>query len=78
MATGVTHQIRVHLASIGHPIVGDMLYRAVNSERFGLNRHFLHARVLEFRHPEDGRTIRVEAELPADLQEVLQRLKIRI
>ena len=77
MATGVTHQIRVHLASIGHPIVGDLLYGAVNSERFGLNRHFLHARVLEFRHPEDGRTIRVEAELPAKLEEVLSRVKMK-
>ena len=77
MATGVTHQIRVHVASIGHPIVGDLLYGAVNSARFGLNRHFLHARVLAFRHPEDGRTIRVEAELPAELEQVLSRVKMK-
>jgi 23S rRNA pseudouridine1911/1915/1917 synthase len=77
MATGVTHQIRVHLASIGHPIIGDSLYGATNAERFGLNRHFLHARGLEFRHPKDGRTIKVDAGLPTELQEVLTRLKMK-
>jgi 23S rRNA pseudouridine1911/1915/1917 synthase len=77
MATGVTHQIRVHLAAIGHPILGDVLYGQAGSETFGLNRHFLHARVLEFRHPKDGRTIRAEAGLPRELQEVLTRLKMK-
>lgn len=78
MATGVTHQIRLHLSAIGHPIVNDPLYGAANPKPFGLTRHFLHARLLQFRHPADGRVIRVESELPADLQEVLKRLKIRI
>ena len=78
MATGVTHQIRAHLSAIGHPIVNDPLYGAASSKPFGLTRHFLHARLLQLRHPADGRVIRVECELPADLQEVLQRLKIRI
>ena len=77
MATGVTHQIRVHLAAVGHPIVADALYGDAGSETFGLDRHFLHARVLEFRHPEDGRTIKVEAPLPGELQQVLKRLKIK-
>ena len=77
MATGVTHQIRVHLSAIGHPIVGDLLYGAVDSERVGINRHFLHARALEFRHPKDGRRIKVEAGLPEEFQGVLTRLKIK-
>ena len=77
METGVTHQIRVHLAAVGHPIVADPLYGDADPETFGLKRHFLHARVLEFRHPEDGRTINVEAALPEELQEVLSRLKIK-
>ena len=77
MATGVTHQIRVHLAAVGHPIVADALYGDAGSETFRLDRHFLHARVLEFRHPEDRRTIKVEAPLPGELQQVLKRLKIK-
>lgn len=77
MATGVTHQIRVHLASIGHPIVGDVLYGQAGLATFGLDRHFLHARALEFRHPKDGRRIKVEAELPKELQQVLSHLKMK-
>jgi 23S rRNA-/tRNA-specific pseudouridylate synthase len=77
MATGVTHQIRVHLAAMGHPIVGDVVYGQAGSETFGLNRHFLHARALEFRHPKDGRRIKVEAELPKVLQQVLSHLKMK-
>jgi len=76
MASGVTHQIRVHLAAIGHPIVADALYGAPGTETFGLDRHFLHARSLQFHHPETGGTVTVEAELPAQLKEVLKRLKI--
>jgi 23S rRNA pseudouridine1911/1915/1917 synthase len=76
MATGVTHQIRVHLAAVGCPIVGDVLYGQAGSEKFGLNRHFLHARALEFRHPKDGWKIIVEAELPNELQQVLSHLKM--
>lgn len=77
MATGVTHQIRAHLSAIGHPIVGDSLYGAADSKPAGLTRHFLHARLLQFRQPADGRPIRVESELPVDLQEMLRRLKIK-
>ena len=77
MATSVTHQIRVHLAAVGHPIVADALYGDAGSETFRLDRNFLHARVLEFRHPEDRRTIKVEAPLPGELQQVLKRLKIK-
>ena len=78
MMTGVTHQIRVHLAAIGHPIVGDALYGAADSESFGLKRQFLHALKLQFRHPKTGRNFTVEAPLPNDLKKVLTRLKLWI
>jgi len=77
METGVTHQIRVHLATIGHAIVADALYGAAGSATFGLRRHFLHAWSLEFVHPEHARAVRVEADLPGDLQGVLEQLQIR-
>jgi 23S rRNA pseudouridine1911/1915/1917 synthase len=77
MASGVTHQIRVHLAAIGRPIVGDALYGAQGKESFGLARHFLHARGLEFRHPDGQRTVRLESAIPADLTAVLERLGIK-
>ena len=71
--TGRTHQIRVHLASIGHPVVGDKLYGG-KRETLGLQRHFLHAESLEFSTP-DGKRIKVESELPQDLRKVLSILK---
>ena len=77
MATGVTHQIRVHLAAIGHPIVADPLYGAEHADNFGLQRHFLHALRLEFRHPDSEQLMKIEAELPDDLRRVLNRLKIK-
>jgi 23S rRNA pseudouridine1911/1915/1917 synthase len=78
METGVMHQIRVHLAAIGHAIVADALYGAAGSATFGLRRHFLHARSLEFFHPEHGGTVHVQAELPGDLQVVLDQLQMKI
>jgi 23S rRNA pseudouridine1911/1915/1917 synthase len=78
MATGVTHQIRVHMAAIGHPIVADALYGAEHSQAFGLKRHFLHAMELEFRHPDNDREFKVKARLPDDLRKVLRRLRIKI
>jgi 23S rRNA pseudouridine1911/1915/1917 synthase len=77
MATGVTHQIRVHLAAIGHPIVGDALYGDASKEAMAMRRHFLHAKKLEFCHPGDGRILRFESELPSDLRSVLQRVGMR-
>lgn len=74
METGVTHQIRTHLAAHGHPIVGDILYGNVGSETFGLKRHFLHAWQMEFRHPSDGHMMKLQADLPADLDALLNRL----
>ena len=78
METGVTHQIRVHLAAIGHPIVGDRLYDDHKTKNLGLQRQFLHARSLTLHHPEDGGSLTVEAELPEELAEVLTRLKLRL
>ena len=66
--TGVTHQIRVHLSSNGYPIVGDTLYGADYPERFGLARHFLHARSLTLRHPASGQLFSVDAELANELR----------
>lgn len=71
--TGRKHQIRVHLAYIGFPIVGDVLYGR-RKERLALRRHFLHAAELTFRRPSDGEEVHVTAELPADLANVLAGL----
>ncbi len=66
--TGRTHQIRVHLASIGHPIAGDPIYGHPTP---GIPRLFLHAWKLSFQHPDDGREMAFEAPLPEELAEVL-------
>lgn len=65
--TGRTHQIRVHLAYIGFPIVGDTIYGR-RKRKLGLKRHFLHAAKLTFKRPSDMTEITVNAELPPDLQ----------
>jgi 23S rRNA pseudouridine1911/1915/1917 synthase len=72
IGTGRTHQIRVHLASIGHPVVGDKLYGAPASE---LGRYFLHARQITFTSPSSGERISVEAPLPSDLDAYLATLE---
>jgi 23S rRNA pseudouridine1911/1915/1917 synthase len=71
--TGRTHQIRVHLAAIDHPVAADRLYGATRKD-LGSPRTFLHASKLEFTHPETGETLAVEAPLPDDLSEVLEAL----
>ncbi len=79
--TGRTHQIRVHLASIGHPIVGDFLYGSkklpmnLPKEVRDLKRQFLHAQSLEF-SPAEGKRIKIEAELPEELKITLESLTI--
>jgi 23S rRNA pseudouridine1911/1915/1917 synthase len=78
METGVTHQIRVHLAAIGHPIVGDTLYDESKTNNLGLRRQFLHARSVMLYHPDDGRSLTVEAELSEELAELLTRLELRL
>ncbi len=81
IATGRTHQIRVHLSEIGHPIVGDAVYGGLRRRVPGdlrpllaLDRPFLHAGRIVFHHPGDGRKMEFEAPLPADLQSVLDQI----
>jgi len=71
--TGRTHQIRVHLASIGHPIVGDKLYGKKNNP-LNLNRQFLHAESIEFNLENDQR-IKIEADLPNELKNIILKLE---
>jgi 23S rRNA pseudouridine1911/1915/1917 synthase len=75
IGTGRTHQIRVHLASIGHPIVGDRLYGAPPLQAGGLSRFFLHAHYLAFHSPSTGQRIAVESPLPPDLLHFLLLLR---
>jgi 23S rRNA pseudouridine1911/1915/1917 synthase len=87
--TGRTHQIRVHMSSIGYPVVGDTLYggagqltdqvaaqanRKEEPERLKLGRNFLHAARLEFTHPKTGKVLELEAPLPPELQEYLEKV----
>lgn len=72
LETGRTHQIRVHLKAIGHPVVGDLTYGSGNVIRGSkLDRQFLHAWQLQLAHPISGKPLHFEAPLPADLQKVL-------
>ncbi len=77
LETGRTHQIRVHMAAIRHPCVGDRLYGAdpVLAKRLGLNRQWLHAVSLSFAHPADGRVVEFVSPYPADLQAALDILR---
>jgi len=71
--TGRTHQIRVHLEAIGHPILGDPLYG--EPDALGLTRQFLHARRISVRSPADGRVLTFTTDLAPDLQAVLDELR---
>jgi 23S rRNA pseudouridine1911/1915/1917 synthase len=77
LITGRTHQIRVHLTAIGHPLAGDPVYGTGTSRRGpdGLERLFLHSWRIELRSPSDGHVIRAMAPLPAELESVLERLR---
>ena len=84
IATGRTHQIRVHLSAIGHPIVGDSTYGGVRRRApanlravMRLERPFLHSARLAFTHPADGRRVEFESPLPPDLQGVLDDIQER-
>ena len=77
LETGRTHQIRVHLAAIGHPLVGDTEYGAdrKTAARLGLERQWLHASRLAFKHPRTGLEVAVQAPLPADLATAVELLR---
>ena len=84
IATGRQHQIRVHLNSIGHPVVGDAIYGGVRRHLAAdhrvlgtLDRPFLHAYRLAFTHPRDGRRVEFTAALPDDLQTIIDALRER-
>jgi len=78
--TGRTHQIRVHLSSMGNPVVGDVLYgapreiRGKDTPAISIHRNFLHAARLELRHPRSGETLSFSRPLPEELQEFLARI----
>jgi 23S rRNA pseudouridine1911/1915/1917 synthase len=76
LETGRTHQIRVHMAAVRHPCVGDLTYGAdpVLARRLGVTRQWLHARQLGFAHPRTGEWISVTSPFPADLQAALDVL----
>ncbi len=78
--TGRTHQIRVHMQSLGHPVVGDTLYGAPRrigppGSTLSLERNFLHAARLAFTHPQTGERIALEAPLPPELETLLETLR---
>ena len=77
LETGRTHQIRVHMAAIRHPCVGDLLYGAdpVLAARLGLTRQWLHAVSLAFAHPADGRRVEFRSDYPTDLAHALDILR---
>jgi 23S rRNA pseudouridine1911/1915/1917 synthase len=77
LETGRTHQIRVHLAALRHPCVGDLTYGAdpTLAKQLGLQRQWLHARSLGFEHPGDGRWVEFTSPYPADLEHALDALR---
>ena len=81
--TGRTHQIRVHLASLRHPVVGDTLYgaprtmSAKNEAGISLSRNFLHAAALQLQHPRSGEPLSFERPLPEELQSFLKKIEGR-
>jgi len=81
--TGRTHQIRVHLASLGHPVVGDALYGAPrelkdrSGSKLALARNFLHSAAIELRHPESGAPLRFTRPLPQELENFLRKIECK-
>ncbi len=74
LETGRTHQIRVHMASIGHSIVGDSVY-GIKKERFKTNGQLLHAKTIGFTHPKTGELMSFDSELPPYFTEILKKLR---
>jgi len=78
LETGRTHQIRVHMAHIGHPLLGDMVYGGKNKKpALGIEGQCLHAKELKFIHPRTGEQIHLTTELPEYFRDVLKKLDAR-
>jgi 23S rRNA pseudouridine1911/1915/1917 synthase len=77
LRTGRTHQIRVHLAHIGHPLLGDIVYSGRKSGPLPFHRQALHAFRLGFAHPDTGQQMEFEAPMPADFQNLISQLETR-
>ncbi len=77
LETGRTHQIRVHMSSIGHPLIGDTVY-GQKKDSFSLNGQCLHAKVLGFTHPKSGERLYFDSELPEYFQKVLTNLRNKL
>ena len=75
LETGRTHQIRVHMSHLGHPVMGDHLYGEENPNL--ISRQALHSASLSFLHPVTGQPIKITAPLPPDMEEALERLRLR-
>ncbi len=74
LETGRTHQIRAHFAAIGHPLSGDVTYGG--TDRYGIQRQFLHAHRLAFAHPRSGERLSFSSPLPADLEAALTAARV--
>jgi 23S rRNA pseudouridine1911/1915/1917 synthase len=75
LETGRTHQIRVHFADVGHPLLGDALYGGAKKGEGLIARQALHAWRLVFAHPRTGKALKFEAPIPADLRRALKLLR---
>ena len=76
LETGRTHQIRVHMSSVGHPLLGDPLY-GLKKQKFKLDGQMLHAKTLGFIHPRSKEYIEFTSELPEDYKKLLEKLRSR-
>ena len=74
--TGRTHQLRVHLSEMGHPILGDPIYGKKAIHPYFAARSFLHAHVIEFPHPVTGKLLKIEAPVPSDFKTAMQELQL--